>query len=171
MKILVAEDYSETTFVYRHSLEGRGHEVTITTTGEECLKAYHDKHNIITLHSDAMDHIQPFDVVILDYNIPQMSGLEVAKEILAVNQHQRIILVFEYLRDAKLESVRKLNRLIGVLNKPFSEQLLVDTIEDKSIYTELENMNIDIDLIKMAELRHEQLIVALDLLRKAQKQK
>ena len=144
--------------------------MTVTTTGEDCLKEYHDKNNIISLYADATDHIQPFDVVILDYNIPQMSGLEVAKEILAVNPHQRIILVFEYLSDAKLESVKKLNRLTVVLNKPFSEQVLVDTIEDKSIYTELKNMGVDIDLIKTAELRHEQLIVALDLLRRAQKQ-
>lgn len=66
-----------------------------------------------------------------------------------------------------------INRLTGVLNKPFSEQVLVDTIEDKSIYIELKNMNVDIDLIKMEELRREQLIVALDLLRhyNAQKQK
>ena len=154
MKILVAEDNSRTTFVYRHSLEDRGHEVTVTTTGEECLKAYHDKYHIITLHSDAMDHIQPFDVVISDYNIPQINGLEIAKEILAVNPHQRVILVFENLRDAILESVRKLNTLTVVLNKPFSEQKIVDTIEDKSIYTELKNMDVDIDIIKKAELRH-----------------
>lgn len=66
-----------------------------------------------------------------------------------------------------------INRLTGVFNKPFSEQVLVDIIEDKSIYIELKNMNVDIDLIKMEELRHEQLIVALDLLRhyNAQKQK
>lgn len=171
MKILVAEDYSKTTLVFRHSLEDRGHEVTVTTSGEECLKAYHDKYCIITLHSDATDHIQPFDVVILDYNIPQMNGLEVAKEVLAVNPHQRVILVFEYLRDAILESVRKLDTLTVVLNKPYSEQIFVDTVEDKSIYTELKNMDVDVDLIKKAELRHEQLKVALNLLRKAQKQK
>lgn len=66
-----------------------------------------------------------------------------------------------------------INRLTGVLNKPFSEQVLVDTIEDKSIYIELKNMNVDIDLIKMEEIGREQLIVALDLLRhyNAQKQK
>lgn len=66
-----------------------------------------------------------------------------------------------------------INRLTGVLNKPFSEQVLVDTIEDKSIYIELKNMNVDIDLIKMEEIGREQLIVALDLLKhyNAQKQK
>lgn len=167
MKILIAEDCGKTISVYRHSLENRGHEVTATNTGEECLKEYHDKYHIIALYSDAMDHIQPFDAVIVDYNIPQINGLEVAKEILAVNPHQRVILVFEYLKEAILESVRKLNTLTVVLNKPFSEQIIVDTIEDNSIYTELKNMDVDVDLVKKAELRHEQLKVALNLLRKA----
>jgi CheY-like chemotaxis protein len=137
MKILVAKDYSETASVCKQSLEDRGHKVNITTTSEECLKVYYDNLHIITLHSDVPDHIQPFDVVILDYHLPQRNGLEVANEILAVNSYQRIILVFAYLSDAILESVRKLNRMIGVLNKPFSEQVLVDTIEDKLIYCEL----------------------------------
>ena len=168
MKILVAEEHGENAFVAacKHRLEDRGHEVTMTGAGEECLKTYHDKLHIISLYSDAVDHIQPFDVVILDYDIPQINGLEVAKEILAVNPHQRIILVFEHSRGP----VDELNRHIGVLNKPISEQVLVDTIEDKSIYAELDNMDVDIDLIKKAKLRHEQLEEALNLLRKVQKQ-
>jgi hypothetical protein len=56
-----------------------------------------------------------------------------------------------------LESVEKLNRLVEVLNKPFGKQELIEAIEDKSIYLELQNMNIDTDLIKKADLRHEQL--------------
>ena len=172
MKILVAEEHGDTAFVAacKHRLEDRGHEVTMTGAGEECLKTYHDKLHIISLYSDAVDHIQPFDVVILDYDIPQINGFEVAKEILAVNPHQRIILVFEHSRGPISESVGELKRHIGVLNKPISEQVLVDTIEDKSIYAELDNMDVDIDLIKKAKLRHEQLNEALNLLRKVQKQ-
>jgi CheY-like chemotaxis protein len=176
MKILVAEEHGENAFVAacKHRLEDRGHEVTMTGTGEVCLKTYHDKLHIISLYFDAVDHIQPFDVVILDYDIPQINGLEVAKEILAVNLHQRIILVFEHsmgpISESDRQSVDELNRHIGVLNKPISEQVLVDTIEDKSIYAELDNMDVDIDLIKKAKLRHEQLNEALNLLRKVQKQ-
>ncbi len=43
---------------------------------------------------------------------------------------------------------------------------MIDTIEDKSIYLELQNMDIDIDLIKKADLRHEQLKDILNLLKK-----
>ncbi len=43
--------------------------------------------------------------------------------------------------------------------------------EDKSIYSKLENMEMDIDLIKKADLRHEQLEDTLDLLRRGKKQK
>jgi response regulator RpfG family c-di-GMP phosphodiesterase len=116
------------------------------------------------------EHIQPFDVVILDYKMPKMDGLEVAKEIFAINPHQRIIFASAYLRDTLLESVEKLNRLVEVLNKPFGRQDLIDAIEDKSIYLELQNMDIDIDL-KKADLRHEQLKDTLDLLKKVKQQR
>jgi CheY-like chemotaxis protein len=171
LKILVAEDSGDTAMFYKYSLEERGHQVTITSDGEECLKVYHEKLQKVTLHSDATDHIQPFDAVILDYNMPQMNGLEVAKEIFAVNRHQRIIFASAYLKDTLLESVEKLNRLVEVLNKPFGKQELIDTIDDKSIYSELEDMEIDIDLIKEADLRHEQLKDVLEMLRRAQKKK
>lgn len=79
------------------SLDDRGHKVTITADGEECLKAYHDELHRVTLHSDPTEHILPFDVVILDYMMPKMDGLEAAKEILAVNPHQRIVLLLRTL--------------------------------------------------------------------------
>jgi CheY-like chemotaxis protein len=35
---------------------------------------------------------QPFDIVILDYKMPQINGLDVAKEIFSVYRRQRILL-------------------------------------------------------------------------------
>ena len=65
-----------------------------------------------------------------------------------------------------LESVRQLNQIIEILNKPFSEQELIDTVEDKSIYSELKELNVNIDHFKNADFRHEQLRNVLDILKK-----
>src|SRR5918998_1325325 len=117
MKILIAEDYSDTAMAYKYSLDDRGHKVTITSDGEECLKAYHDELHRVTLHSDPTEHILPFDVVLLDYKMPKMDGLEVAKEFFAVNPHQRIVFASAYLRDTLLESVEQLKDTLDLLRK------------------------------------------------------
>jgi PleD family two-component response regulator len=61
MKILIAEDYSDTAMTYEHSLDDRGHKVTLTFDGEECLKVYHEELDRVTRHSDPTERIQPFD--------------------------------------------------------------------------------------------------------------
>jgi CheY-like chemotaxis protein len=166
MKILLAEDHEDTAMVHKAALGDKGHVVVHTTNGEDCLKVYHNEFQIATVHSDARERIQPFDAVILDNNMPRMNGLEVAKEILAVNPHQRIIFASAYLQDMLLESVRQLNQIVEILNKPFSEQELIDTVEDNSIYSELKELNVNIDDLKNANFRHEQLRDTLDILKK-----
>jgi CheY-like chemotaxis protein len=41
MKILLVEDDEDIATIYKMILEERGHDVTITNNGEECLKVYH----------------------------------------------------------------------------------------------------------------------------------
>ena len=166
MKILLAEDHEDTAVVYKAALGDKGHVVVHTTNGEDCLKVYHNEFQIASVHSDAREHIQPFDAVILDYNMPRLNGLEVAKEILACNPHQRIIFASAYLQDILLESVRQLNQIVEILNKPFSEQELIDTVEDNSIYSELKELNVNIEDLKNANFRHDQLRDTLDILKK-----
>jgi CheY-like chemotaxis protein len=166
MKILLAEDHEDTAMVYKAALGDNGHVVVHTINGEDCLKVYHNEFQIATLHSDAREHIQPFDAVILDYNMPKLNGLEVAKEILAVNPHQRIIFASAYLQDILIDSIHQLNQIVEILNKPFSEQELIDTVEDNSIYSELKELNISVEDLKNANFRHEQLREVLDILKK-----
>jgi hypothetical protein len=45
------------------------------------------------------------------------------------------------------------------LQKPFSYQVLLDTVSDKQIYNRLKKYNVNIGLLKRAELSHEQLEV------------
>lgn len=54
--------------------------------------------------------------------MPRMHGMEVAKEILAVNPHQRIIFASAYVKDAPQGSITRLKQIVELLQKPFGEQ-------------------------------------------------
>lgn len=58
---------------------------------------------------------------------------------------------------------------VEVLRKPVSKQILIDTIEDKAIYSELEELGIDIKVVKAANFARSQLLILLDLLKKHEK--
>src|SRR5918912_940651 len=169
MKVLLAEDDKDTATLYNMTLEGRGHQVTITNNGQDCLEIYHKELQNISLNTDLSKHVQPFDAVILDYKMPKINGMEVAKEILAVNSHQRIIFASAYVKETLEESIKKINQVVELMQKPFGPDALIDTVEDKEIYDELKQLNLDIDIFKVANFRHEQLKGMLEVLRKLQK--
>jgi CheY-like chemotaxis protein len=107
--------------------------------------------------------------VVLDYKQPGVDGMEVAKEILSVNRHQRIIFASAYVRETLEDSIKQLNQIVELMQKPFGEQALIDTIEDNEIYSEIKKYKIDPKIIRAANLRHEQLLDILEFLGKKQK--
>jgi len=182
MEILVAEDDPGIALMYKVLLEGkRGHHVIVTSSGENCLKIYHER--LQKVEWEAL-HIQPFDAIILDYKMSDMDGMEVAKEILTINPHQRIIFASAYVKEALLDSVKLLKQPVELLQKPFGADTLVYTIEKREIYSELQRLvHLQIiDLLEVfrklgqreylgeelenAELRHEEMRDLLDLLSK-----
>jgi CheY-like chemotaxis protein len=167
VKILVGEDHYDTSVVYKLTLEDRGHEVRIENNGEDSLKNYQEELQKVTLNSDPVKHIQPYDSVILDYKMPKINGMEVGKEILAVNPRQRIIFASAFLLplDSLIEPIQGKKQDVEILQKPFTQQTLVDKVEDKEIYSDLQKLNLDIDCIKAAEFRHDQLRDILRILR------
>ena len=169
MKILIAEDDKDTASSYKMALGQRNHRVTLTDNGEECLKIYHEELQGIKYKTNATEHIQPFDAVILDYKIPKINGMEVAKEILAINSHQRIVFASAYVKETLEESIKHLKQVVELMQKPFGPDALIDTVEDKEIYSELRKLNVNIDYVKAANFRHEQLKGILEALRKLQK--
>jgi CheY-like chemotaxis protein len=165
VKVLIAEDNPDTRFYYDVLLEKYQHVIVSAKDGLECLRIYHDEFENIRLQTDAMQKIQPFDAVILDYKMPGRNGLEVAKEILAVNPHQRIIFASAYVRDILMEAVRQLRQLVELVQKPFNETQFIDILEDAEMYRELGKFNVDINQIKLGQFRHEQLKKLVEILK------
>lgn len=167
--ILVMEDDPEIASLYSHVLDNRGHEVTITRLGEECLQIYTDRLQELYTKKPGPSDVQQFEAVILDYKMPDRNGLEVAKEILTINPHQRIILASAYLKHALTASIKELSVPIEVLEKPISNKRLVDTIEDTETYNELKKLHLDIEPFEKAGFSHELLKKILDILKKRDK--
>jgi len=125
MKILVAEDTESFSLLYKASLESRGHEVEITNDGMECIYKYVDE----TKKLSEIDNDEgPYDLVILDHQMPRMKGLEVAKEILDIKPKQRILIVTAHVK-TMMEGVRKLGGKIEILSKPFPSLAMIRQVE------------------------------------------
>jgi CheY-like chemotaxis protein len=93
----------------------------------------------------------PFDVVILDYKMPKISGMEVAKEILKINPSQRIIFASAYVKETLEESVKQLKQVVELIQKPFNLTDFVNTIEDRAVCDELKKLVVNINQIKNEE--------------------
>jgi CheY-like chemotaxis protein len=172
MKILVAEDDYDIALTYEKALERKNYQTIITSNGEDCLKIYNDEMqkralNTISNHAyySSLSNDPPFDIVILDYLMPQINGLEVAKEILSINPHQRIIFASAYVKETLEESVKCLHKIVELIQKPFTIDKLINTLEDKEIFAELQKLNIDIDMVKAVNPTHEQIMDLLEKVR------
>jgi response regulator RpfG family c-di-GMP phosphodiesterase len=152
-------------------LERQIYRVILTNTAEDCLKIYQHELQNLHLKTDAVEHEQPFDAVILDFKKPHIHGIEVASEIFAVNPRQRIIFVAKYDKNLKLDFIGQLREPVEMLQKPFLDRTLIDVIEQKEMYQELEMMNINTKYVKFANFRHEQIRKMLELLKNSRSRK
>jgi CheY-like chemotaxis protein len=200
MKILIAEDEPDICSLYKIALVDRNHEVLITEDGEQCLKVYAaEAQNCLGVqkptldpkntkrdvnnewnsdsvspsysYNDLQSRHPPFDAVVLDYRMPKKDGLEVAKEILKLYPEQRIIFASAYVKESLEDCVKQLDQIVELMQKPFEPDLLVDTIEDREISGGLEELMINLRMIKEqnSEPTLDQMRNLLEGLRKIQK--
>lgn len=155
MKILIAEDEADIATAYKAALESRGHQVTITSNGKLCLKEYQSR-----LNGDK----PPFDVVILDYRMPEMNGFEAAKVILKLVPEQRVIFASAYSRETLEDLINREGMIAELLQKPFGRQELFDNVEDTHIYSKLQKLKVDVGDLKKWNPTHVQLSDLLDAL-------
>jgi len=76
--ILIVDDNQDGLLVRKTLLEELGYKVQIAINGEEGLRAY-------KLHR--------FDVVVTDYRMPRMNGVELIEQLRAVNPDVRVVLL------------------------------------------------------------------------------
>jgi CheY-like chemotaxis protein len=172
LQLLIADDDVDAAELYRASLEARDHVVTVTFDGQECINSYRNAIDRLKQAGKRPSNIEPFDAVILDYKMPRVDGLEVAKEILRINSSQRIIFASAFVKETLMDSVKELNQVMELIQKPFEPDVLVDLVEDSSIVSRLGDLNsliIDITKKNGNTPDSSQVDMLLKLLRKIQK--
>lgn len=169
LKVLIAEDDPNAASLYEMALTDRGHEAMLTRDGKECIEAYL-KAVSDRLETDSdVKSVSPFSAVVLDYRMPKMDGLDVAKEILSINPKERIIFASAHVVDTLSQSISQLGKIVELLQKPFEMDAFIDLLEDITVTKGLEELNVDIKSIKELRPTREQLRDLLDGLRKIQK--
>jgi DNA-binding response OmpR family regulator len=84
--ILIAEDSPELAALFKHLLTREGYEVSIASTGLEAMELHHQFRSAGT----------PISLIILDWSMPVMSGLEVANHIRGAGDQVAIVFVTAY---------------------------------------------------------------------------
>jgi DNA-binding response OmpR family regulator len=164
--LLLMEDDSEISSLYAQVLKDRGHKVNLVHTAEQCLKIYGKRLHRAQMRGNSLRHVQPYDAVILDYKMPDRNGIEVAKEIQAINSHQRIIFVSAFVEEW-FDSIKELKSPVEFLQKPVSNKKLIDTIELTEVFEQLERLNIDTEAFKQARISHEVLNEIIVIVKKS----
>ena len=125
LKVLIAEDEDDIAQQYKMVLEELGHEVERAKDGEECLKKFHD-----ALEKNYKDRPNPYDVILLDYLMPIMDGVEAAKVILEECPEQRIIFVTGH-GPKLLSGLIDFEKPVEILIKPVPLTALIAKIENR----------------------------------------
>jgi DNA-binding LytR/AlgR family response regulator len=165
MRILMLNDNEDSVSSYKRELGFRNHRLFVTNTHEAFLKLYQRELQDIFFKTDPVEHIQPFDVLVLDCESCGASGMEIAKEILTVNPRQRIVLILipEVYQSIAKKRSEEVKTSFAILQKPVSIHRLLDIIELKEVYSELEKMHVDTDVIRRANFRHDQILSILNV--------
>jgi CheY-like chemotaxis protein len=113
LRILVADDDPQITKLYREALGTLGHLVSTVQNGGEALR---------TLESGS------FALLITDYHMPGLSGLQVVQELRRRRLQTPVLLVSSHLPE-DVRSACAADPLVSLMEKPFSLEELREAIE------------------------------------------
>jgi CheY-like chemotaxis protein len=170
LKVLIAEDDPQVASLYKVALGDRGHDALLTYDGQQCIEAYvRALYERLDNHNSTNEQSSPFHAIVLDYKMPKMNGLDVAKEILSINPHERIIFASAHVVDTLSQSISELGRVVELIQKPFEMDAFIDLLEDLNVTRGLEELNVDLKRINELKPTREQLRGLLEGLRRIQK--
>jgi CheY-like chemotaxis protein len=112
-RVLVADDESLVAFTIRRVLLLEGHTVELAEDGEKALNLF---------------EAGSYDLVITDFRLPGMDGLELAEAIKQRVPETRVILITAYAERIQ-PGMGKISNVDLVLGKPFSVEQLHEALE------------------------------------------
>ncbi len=119
MKVLVVDDSQLSQRILKEKLKSFTFDVTTVDSGKEALKVLHEA------HKDS----EPYELVILDWKMPGMDGIDLAKRINSspdLSSTLTIIMVSDYGREEIIQQAESVG-IKGFLIKPVSPSILFDT--------------------------------------------
>ncbi len=126
LRILLIDDDLSLSAVVSHQLQSMGFAVTTANTGTEGLKVFRSK---------------SFDLVLLDLQMPDMSGMEVMRQIRSTDTETIVILITAYgTVESAVEACQK--GANDYLTKPFAKEQLRFAMEKALRMRELETDNL-----------------------------
>jgi two-component system sensor histidine kinase/response regulator len=117
MKVLVVDDNATSRSIFQEILESFSFDVTLASSGQEGLTELENA-----------SETQPFDLVIMDWQMPGMDGIETSKHIknhTGLDKIPAIIMATAYGREEVMQQVEEVG-LEGFLIKPVSPSMLFD---------------------------------------------
>ena len=117
LKVLVCDDNETSRLILKEALVAFSFKPTLTSSGKEAIEE-------ITKSAD-----DPFDLIIMDWGMPELDGLQTSEIILRNNNIETptIIMVSAFGKEEVSEKARKIG-IKSFLNKPVTYSMLFDTI-------------------------------------------
>jgi len=111
-RILLAEDDKANRELATHALEADGHQVSPFDNGADALAAF--------------ENGAPFDLLVTDVDMPNMSGVALAEAILAKRPDQRVI-IMSALADELAQARNMVSPTVRLMTKPVTLETLRST--------------------------------------------
>ncbi|MEJ2169904.1 MAG: response regulator [Desulfobacterales bacterium] len=120
MRVLVVDDNITSQNIFREILESFLFEVDVAESGPKAVDAI----------VNAQDGSKPFDLVVMDWKMPGMDGIETARQIkkrITAGQMPKIIMATAYGRQEVMQQAKAVG-LDGFLLKPVNPSVMLNTI-------------------------------------------